>query len=216
MKKKRIALFGGAFNPPHNGHAAVVRALESLDSIDEIWLMPSANRWDKSISVSGPDRLHMIDLLIGDLRLGSNKHVRPFDHEIRKPNLSTTFETKAELEKLYPYHEFHFVFGSDVLPDIAPKWVHGKELFDTANFIFVERPGYVLPEGFALPPHAILLPLPHKDTLSSTHVRDIANDPDKLAACVSPSVAEFILKKDFYARTSASIEKKKPALKQQA
>ncbi len=201
MKKKAIALFGGSFNPPHNGHSAVVKALDALAGkvrVDEIWLMPSANRWDKKISVSGPDRLRMIDLMIDDLHLDAARPVRAFDHEVRKPNLSTTFETKAELEALYPYHEFHFVFGSDVVPDIAAKWVHGKELFDAANFIFFDRPGYVALKDCALPPHCVVLAAEGGPELSSTIVRGLARDERALREKVSPSVAEFILKKGFY------------------
>lgn len=197
MKKKKIALFGGSFNPPHRGHSAVVRALDSLADIDEVWLMPSANRWDKSISVSGPDRLRMIDLMIDDLHLDATKPVRAFDHEIRKPNLSTTYETKAELEKLYPYHEFSFVFGSDVVPQIPLAWVHGKELFDTTSFIFVERPGSIGLTDCALPPKYRNLAIAGYN-LSSTVIRQAAKNQARLAEYVSPSVADFILKKGFY------------------
>ena len=198
MKKKRIALFGGSFNPPHKGHSAVVRALGKVEGLDEIWLMPSANRWDKSISVSGPDRLHMLDLLIADTLQDLKASVRTFDHEIRKPNLSTTFETKHELEKLYPYHEFHFVFGSDVVPSIPTKWVHGQELYERANFIFVDRPGTILLTDCTLPPHCKVIPLGDIESISSTHVRSLAHDIEKLATCTSPSVAQFIVDKKLY------------------
>lgn len=201
MKKKKIALFGGSFNPPHLGHSAVVQAIEGIPGIDEIWLMPSANRWDKKISVSGPDRLHMLDLMIGDAHKGAAKHIRAFDHEIRKPDLSTTYGTKAELEKLYPYHEFHFVFGSDIVRDIEPRWVEGKELFKTARFILVERPGQPrLPES-ALPQHHMLVSVPLEEDISSTLVRAVANDRDKLLKYVTPSVADFISEKGFYTET---------------
>jgi nicotinate-nucleotide adenylyltransferase len=197
MRKKRIALFGGAFNPPHNGHSAVIKTLDSFDGIDEVWLMPSANRWDKSISVSGPDRLHMIDLMIDDEHFRSRKPIRAFDHEVRKPNLSTTYETKAELEKLYPYHEFHFVCGSDIIPDIEAKWVNGKELFATCNFIFIDRPGHTKASDVVMPKKYTVVPIV-SSALSSTYVRSVAKDKEKLLKCVSPSVAEFIASHNLY------------------
>ncbi|MDE1874943.1 MAG: nicotinate-nicotinamide nucleotide adenylyltransferase [Patescibacteria group bacterium] len=207
MKKKTIALFGGAFNPPHVGHSAVVRALDALDFIDEIWLMPSANRWDKAIGVSGPDRLRMIDLMIDDMHLDAAKPVRGFDHEVRKPNLSTTYETKTELEKLYPYHEFHFVFGSDVVPNIAATWVNGKEFFEAANFIFIERPGHPKLDRASLPPHSIAISLPddivRRADVSSTIVRAAASDRTAIGRHVSPSVAEFIEVNRFYSASLA-------------
>ncbi len=199
-KKKKIALFGGAFNPPHRGHSAVVKALDSLDGIDEVWLMPSANRWDKAMTVSGPDRLRMIDLMIDDDHFRSRKPIRAFDHEVRKPNLSTTYETKAELEKLYPYHEFYFVCGSDVVPDIPTKWVHGKELFETTGFIFIDRPGSKPLSECVLPKNYKVIDLKGGVNISSTLVRSLASNKDRLVEFVTPSTADFIVDKGLYAQ----------------
>jgi nicotinate-nucleotide adenylyltransferase len=55
MKKyitKSIALFGGAFDPPHNGHMSVLNKLDSIEFINEIWVLPSGNRSDKSLLLS--------------------------------------------------------------------------------------------------------------------------------------------------------------------
>ncbi len=203
--KKKIALFGGAFNPPHRGHSAVVKALDSLDGVDEVWLMPSANRWDKAMTVSGPDRLRMIDLMIDDDHFRSRKPIRAFDHEVRKPNLSTTFETKAELEKLYPYHEFYFVCGSDVVPDIPTKWMHGKELYETTGFIFVDRPGSKPLSEMLMPKNFKTIEMKNSAAISSTLIRSLASDEMALKKYVTSSVAEFITQKGLY-----SSEIKKP------
>jgi len=41
MKRSRhIALFGGSFNPPHEGHREIVRRLARRKSIDEVWVLP--------------------------------------------------------------------------------------------------------------------------------------------------------------------------------
>ncbi|MFA6158374.1 MAG: nicotinate-nicotinamide nucleotide adenylyltransferase [Candidatus Paceibacterota bacterium] len=196
--RKQIAIFGGAFNPPHRGHGEVARALSRLDGIDEVWVMPSANRWDKAMSVSGDDRLEMVRLMIEDDRAAMHKPMRAFDHEARKQGLSSTFETRQELEALYPDCDFHFVCGSDVIPDIASKWVRGQELFDSARFIFIERPGSKPLSECLLPKNHLILPMAGDISLSSTMVRKIAHDGDELSKHVFPSVARFILDKKLY------------------
>ena len=53
---KNILLFPGAFNPPHYGHIETVKiALEKV-SFDELWIMPSGKRDDKTISTNYKDR----------------------------------------------------------------------------------------------------------------------------------------------------------------
>ncbi len=46
---KTIALYGGAFDPPHKGHLAIIKNLNSLDFINEIWLLPCGDRNDKKL-----------------------------------------------------------------------------------------------------------------------------------------------------------------------
>ena len=64
---KKIALYGGAFSPPHLGHASVIEAILRLFPCDEIWVMPSADRHDKIVSASGEHRIKMLELMITEL-----------------------------------------------------------------------------------------------------------------------------------------------------
>jgi nicotinic acid mononucleotide adenylyltransferase len=47
-KITNIAVFGGAFDPIHNSHLSVIKNINSLPFIDEIWLLPSGMRSDRS------------------------------------------------------------------------------------------------------------------------------------------------------------------------
>ncbi len=67
-----IYILGGAFDPPHVGHAAIVRALLYFRDPQKIVIMPSGKRNDKEYSTSDEDRLALLEIFvneIGDPRL---------------------------------------------------------------------------------------------------------------------------------------------------
>lgn len=53
---KQIAIYGGAFDPPHNGHLSIIHELASMDFLDEVWLLPSGDRKDKRLVLSMDQR----------------------------------------------------------------------------------------------------------------------------------------------------------------
>lgn len=44
-----VALYGGAFDPPHLGHLSIINELQSIEFIQEVWLLPSGDRDDKKL-----------------------------------------------------------------------------------------------------------------------------------------------------------------------
>ena len=67
-KPRRIGVFGGAFDPPHNAHVALARAaLEQFD-LDVLHVIPTGLAWHKSRALSAPEhRLSMARLAFGDI-----------------------------------------------------------------------------------------------------------------------------------------------------
>src|SRR5258706_5659004 len=63
----RVALFGGSFDPPHNGHLIIARAVLAFDpTIDEVWLLPTNQHQWKPMHAPAEDRLAMAKLLEED------------------------------------------------------------------------------------------------------------------------------------------------------
>src|SRR3990167_4035831 len=132
---KKIALYGGTFSPPHIGHASVIEAILRLFPCDEIWVMPSADRHDKTASAQSEHRLKMLRTMIGELFPNPNIPMLVSDFEIRTNKPTVTYETLQALKKEYPDHEFYFVLGSENLENIKTKWINGEKLLQENNFL---------------------------------------------------------------------------------
>lgn len=62
-----IYIFGGAFDPPHVGHTAIVKSLLAKKHPEKIIIIPSSERDDKKYSVSDEHRLAMLEIFIEEI-----------------------------------------------------------------------------------------------------------------------------------------------------
>ena len=195
---KKIVIYGGAFNPPHVGHAAAIENIIRLFPCDEVWVMPSVGRHDKSLSVSSDDRLAMLQIMIDKAFPNSKVPIVVSDFEARKGVSTTTLETKEQLERLYPNYGFYFQVGTDIVGDIKDKWFKGRELFESANFIVMKRVGAPLPKE--LPKKSILLVDKQVASIdiSSAFVRRLIARGYSGMPYITRSVAEYIKTNKLY------------------
>ena len=134
---RQIAIFGGSFNPPTRAHAQIMQALAREDRYDEVWIMPSKDRADKTIGVSAEDRLEMIEALLGgELRRFTKLKVSTFELDLPGPTM--TAQTLAMLSKRFPGDEFTMVIGEDSLATL-PSWEDGEWLLEHARWLVVPR-----------------------------------------------------------------------------
>jgi nicotinate-nucleotide adenylyltransferase len=57
---KQIALYGGAFDPPHRAHIEIAKNLTKLPFVDEVWLLPCGDREDKKLLLSKDTRFKLM------------------------------------------------------------------------------------------------------------------------------------------------------------
>lgn len=174
--KKKIVIYGGAFNPPHIGHAIAIDETIRTFVCDEIWIMPSANRRDKNINVSGKHRVNMIKIMLSELFPNPKVPVKISTLELERPALTTTYDTQIELNKKYPNSEFYFLVGKDIFKDIKTKWINGKKLLRIAKFITVSK----------------------RVNVSSTFVRELISKGQRGVPYIIPAVARYIQENGFY------------------
>lgn len=134
---KKIAIFGGTFDPIHNGHLYIAyEALYKLN-LDEIIFVPSGipPHKTKRKLVSPFFRYEMVRIATKN-----EKRFTVSDYEINKKNISYTFETLEYFANKYPNTSLYFITGADGLMDIE-SWKNVKEIFKLCNLVVFNRPG---------------------------------------------------------------------------
>ena len=192
---RRIGLFGGAFDPPHLAHAALVHAAMAQLHLDALHVLPTGQAWHKSRVLSAAwHRLAMARLAFEDV-----PGVRVDDREIRRDGPTYTIDTLRELQAAEPGACLVLVIGADQAATL-PRWKNWQEIVKLAIISVANRDHLTGGEGqFHLEsiPGARLQPL-HVPAMpiSATAIRDqIAANPDGLkqvAHLVAPGVARYI------------------------
>lgn len=201
---KRVALYGGSFDPPHLGHVITITAVLNSKLVDEIWIVPTGLHRDKAHHASPDDRRAMIALMLATM-FGSRVPVYLKATQISRPwQVSTTAELIAGMERCDPDHAFFFIVGSDLLPEI-PTWHAAQVLMSrTGFFLVVPRLGAEPPEP--LPSYAALVPTNHValTNISSSLVRTIIAEGRSLEGVVPPAVISHIIRNRLYQTAPAT------------
>lgn len=200
-RKTKVALLGGAFDPPTLGHIAVAKfVLDSSREFDEVWFTPCwTHMFNKEMS-SADDRLAMLGLATEN-----DGRIKVFDYEIRNKLGGETYHFLRSLmdSDMVQTHEFSCVIGMDNANNFD-KWVNFEELERLIRFVIVPRVGEELKSSvdwFLKPPHIFLrsdTPLP--DTASSVVRSELASGhhseiPGKM---LDPRVLEYIKHRQLY------------------
>ncbi len=133
---RKIALFGGSFDPVQNGHVEFIRLLAAR--FDKTIVVPcriSPFKTEADIA-SAPDRKAMLALALGRLR-----DVEISDYELRAAGVSYTCRTLQYYRHKYPDAEFWIAVGSD-MPDRLNDWREAAYLKENAGWFVTGREGF--------------------------------------------------------------------------
>jgi nicotinate-nucleotide adenylyltransferase len=155
---KRVAFFGGSFDPPHLGHLAVARAARAVLELDTVLFAPVGAQPLKPLgSTAGfEDRVAMTQLAISGER-GFQLSLVDAPRPSGEPNF--TLETLLSLRAALPRHGVLFcLMGADAFLGIRG-WHRASEIPFVAPLVVASRPGQrlesmrtALPDGFTLAP----------------------------------------------------------------
>lgn len=135
---RKLAFFGGTFDPVHCGHLNIATTLVDLFQLDEFFFLPAFHAPHKPDSkpTSGYHRFAMLSLVTeNEPRIA----VSPLELDHAKSRYS--FDTLTELISLYPNDRILFVMGADSWRDIR-SWHRWQEVLLMTDIIVVSRPGY--------------------------------------------------------------------------
>ncbi len=142
--RRRIALYGGTFDPVHDGHMAVARELLKLFVLDEVLFIPAHVAPHKRRSVPPASPLHRYAMLA--LATQDEKRFRISTVELDEPERPYTVETIARLKDATPDARFLFVMGADSWEEITT-WREWERLLALTGHVVVTRPGYEIKTG---------------------------------------------------------------------
>lgn len=143
---RRLAVFGGTFDPVHCAHLMVAREAADLFRLDQVLFVPAANppHKDRSATAAYAHRLRMVEIAcVADPRFMAS------DLEAG-PGRSYSILTIERLKGHLPGDAaLFFVIGADAFAEITT-WHRAQEVLQAVEFIVVTRPGH----GYDTPPGA--------------------------------------------------------------
>jgi nicotinate-nucleotide adenylyltransferase len=222
---RRIGIFGGSFDPIHNGHLAVARAADRRFNFDEIHFIPASRPPHKLKQhlAPFPHRYAMVALACVE-----HPHFVPSLAEAGEDFSGTQLHYSVDTVRYFrhTYHghgdRIYFIIGADAFLDI-PVWKEYESLLGLCDFIIANRPGIraealklVIPPDLLAPATAKRDPEPPSQLIaqlrntnvyllenvssdvSATDIRRRANRGQAIHGLVSARVEEYILKQGLY------------------
>ena len=144
---KRTVLFGGSFNPIHNGHLALCRAVMTQGLADEVWMMVTPHNPLKASADLMPEAERYA---LCALATAEEKGIRASAFEFCLPRPSFTWQTLQALQNAYPDRSFSLLIGADNWA-IFERWFKAREILENHEILIYPRPGYTLPCSSTLP-----------------------------------------------------------------
>lgn len=138
--KERIGLFGGTFNPIHNGHIRAAEEVRAAFGLDRVLFVPSYTPPHKSARgvVSAEDRLRMVELACR-----GRDGLVAFPIEVEARETSYSILTLEKVRSMYPEAWLFFVLGVDAFLEIGT-WREYERVLEECLFIVTGRPGFAL------------------------------------------------------------------------
>lgn len=198
MKK---AIFGGTFDPIHNGHMHIAYNCLYTLNMDEIIFVPSGNpphKTDKEITDAGI-RYELVKMAIR-----SESRFRVSDYEINNKDLSYTYKTLEYFKKLEPETQWFFLTGADCLIELD-SWKCVDRILEAGKLIVFNRPGHDIKDIMEQKKRVesnynreiTFLDIPLMD-ISSTYIKDKIKEGKNIRYMIPEGVYNSILQLGLY------------------
>ncbi len=130
----KIAMYGGSFNPPHNGHLHLAEEISRKLMLDKVVIIPS-NISPQKTNNGNIDPLHRINMC---KKAFSSELFEVSDCEIARGGRSFTFDTLNYLKTLYPDDELYLLMGADMLLSFHT-WYRYEDILSLCSICAVSR-----------------------------------------------------------------------------
>lgn len=179
----RTGIFGGSFNPIHNGHIALARQMLTIAGLDEVWLMVSPQN---PLKQGEPDLLADTKrMTMARMAVENECGIVASDYEMQLPRPSYTWNTLQRLSHDFPERVFTLLIGGDNWAHFE-RWRRWKDILRGYRVVAYprgEHPGTI---------EARLL------DISSTEIRRRISRGESISGMVPASVEQFIRRERLY------------------
>ena len=180
----RVGLYGGTFDPIHNGHVHVIEQLIGRNIVDRLLVVPAGQPRlrEHEPKATGAERRQMCQLAVNSLapEIKSKVEVNPI--EVLREGPSYTIDTVEAVAQTYPDDSIIVVVGTDAYTNID-QWHRADELKKMVEFVVIDRP------NFPGTPNLDVAAIP----VSATQIREHSSD------AVPAAVAAYIKEHNLYA-----------------
>lgn len=195
-----IAILGGSFDPPHNGHVLVAKEVKKVLGISEVWLIPLYSHPFRKMISPAKKRFLMTSFL-------KNDFIKVLGTEINNPIVSYSIDTLTLLKKRYPEHVFYWIIGSDQVKDF-PKWKDWKKILTDFHLVIFERTespkelealvDSTIPKNLQKNVRLVTSPTIETSLISSSGIREKVKHGESIANLVPLKVKSYIEKHNLY------------------
>ena len=194
----KIGLYGGTFDPLHNGHMKVAQEAKNHLQLDRVIFIPAGDpphKAGKAIT-DKQDRLNMVRLA------AEAEGAEVSDWELSRREKSYSVETLKHFQTQFPEDELFFIIGADSFRDL-PSWWHYRELMELCTFVVISRPDIEKDSlltryaGDEKPPRVFFLDHIFMD-ISSTNIRKMVSEGKDVSRLVPPAVHQYMQSRGLY------------------
>ncbi len=130
----RTGVFGGSFDPPHEGHLLAAMTALEMAGLDRVLLLPCGDVPNAGeIRASSGDRVAMLEIMASDY---PDLSVCTLEADCKER--TPTYKTMKALKKMYPEDELFWILGADKLLGL-PNWKNADKLFELCHFLVLPR-----------------------------------------------------------------------------
>ncbi len=185
---QKIGIFGGTFNPIHNGHLAIAAAAMQEYSLDKIIFLTSGNPPHKQGRRIPDGKIRHIMV---KRSISGKDGFEACNWEILRSEPSYTYTTLMHFSEVYKGDEIYFIIGGDSLRDFD-KWYKPEEILKLCTLLVYDRTGGRHSADFAKSISGARI------DISSTEIREKVKNNEDISGLVPDSVRDFILRNNLY------------------
>ena len=192
MRKRKVGLFFGSFNPVHNGHLMLANYIVEYADLDFLWFVVSPQNpfKDKKSLLNDHHRRDMLEMAVED-----DDRFEVCDIEFYMPKPSYTIDTLVRLSERYPNYDFYLICGMDNLTYFK-KWKNYQVILDNYHLLVYPRKGY---EGGDLLNHESvqIIDAPIIE-ISSTFIRNAVAENKDIRYFMPEKSYKYMIDMNFY------------------